>query len=48
MTVEEKKQKADRYKKKGYNPKNYAEENEMDFVNGGLEGKTVVSVACGF
>lgn len=32
---------------KGYKPKNYADRAEVDFVNGELEGKNIVSVECG-
>lgn len=47
-TEEEKKKKFELYKKKGYSPRNYAEKNEIDFVNGALESKKVAQVACGF
>ena len=33
---------------KEYKPKNYADRAEVDFVSGELEGKTIVSVECGF
>ena len=47
-TEEDKKQKALLYRKRGYTPKNYAEKNEIAFVQGELEGKKVIHVACGF
>ena len=34
--------------KKGYQPRNYAEYSDIDFVGQDLEGKNIVQVACGF
>jgi alpha-tubulin suppressor-like RCC1 family protein len=48
LTPEEEKKKFELYRKQGYKPKNFAEENEIDFVLGELENKKVVYVACGY
>ena len=38
FTEEDLKKMQELYRKKGYSPKNYAEENEIDFVAGELDG----------
>lgn len=48
QTEDEKKSKFEQYKKKGYQPRNYAEKNEIDFVGGELADRKIKAVACGF
>jgi len=48
LTAEEVASKKAEYKKRGYQPKNYADQGEqLDFVYGGLEASKVTQVQCG-